>query len=229
MVVSYLRAAGHAVWEAEDGDQALQALRGNPATDLIVLDLMLPGMDGLRLCRLIRERGSDVPIIMLTARGAETDRVIGLQHGADDYLTKPFSPLVLRVASVLRRAGEHASVDRAVVTDGDLVVDPARRAVTLAGRAVNVTGREFDLLHFAVAHPGMTFSREQLLREVWGWSFGDQSTVTVHVRRGREKSENDPTKPVRLVTVWGGGYRWEGAASGLVRAGTESRREEVGQ
>jgi DNA-binding response OmpR family regulator len=231
VVVSYLRAAGHAVWEAVDGDQALRALRGNPATDLIVLDLMLPGMDGLHLCQLIREQGSDLPIIMLTARGAETDRVIGLQHGADDYLTKPFSPreLVLRVASVLRRAGEHASVDLAAVIDGDLVVDPPRRAVTLAGRAVNVTGREFDLLHFVVAHPGVTFSREQLLREVWGWSFGDQSTVTVHVRRLREKIENDPTKPVRLVTVWGVGYRWEGAAPELARTGTEGRREEAGQ
>jgi len=114
-----------------------------------------------------------------------------------------------------------------VVTDGDLIVDPARRAVTIADRAVNVTGREFDLLHFVVAHPGVTFSREQLLREVWGWSFGDQSTVTVHVRRLREKIENDPTTPVRLVTVWGVGYRWERAAPELAQTRTESRREEV--
>jgi DNA-binding response OmpR family regulator len=148
---------------------------------------------------------------MLTALGGETDRVVGLERGADDYVTKPFSPreLVLRVDSVLRRAGER---DRAVdgpVTDGDLVVDATQHVATLEGRELQLTVREFDLLRFMVANPRVAYSRDQLLQEVWGWSFGDQSTVTVHVRRLREKIEKDPTRPTRLVTVWGVGYRWE--------------------
>jgi DNA-binding response OmpR family regulator len=210
VVVSYLRAARHDVDEAVDGEQALAMLGERPA-DLVVLDLMLPGIDGLEVCRRVRET-SDVPVIMLTALGSETDRVVGLERGADDYVTKPFSPreLVLRVDSVLRRAGERASpLEPAAVTDGDLHVDAARHVATLAGCELALTSREFDLLLFLVRHPGVAFSRDQLLRDVWGWSFGDQSTVTVHVRRLREKVEPDPTHPVRLVTVWGVGYRWE--------------------
>ncbi len=209
VVVSYLRAAKHDVAEAGDGETALVAMR-DVAADLIVLDLMLPGIDGLEVCRRLR-KSTDVPIIMLTALGSETDRVVGLEVGADDYLTKPFSPreLVLRVESVLRRAGE---VDKSIsgrVVDGDLSVDSDRHEVLLAGASVALTGREFDLLRFLVANPGTAYSRDELLQQVWGWSFGDQSTVTVHVRRLREKVELDPTRPVRLVTVWGVGYRWE--------------------
>jgi len=211
VVVSYLRAARHDVDEAVDGEQALAAMRAHPA-DLVVLDLMLPGIDGLEVCRRLRE-SSDVPVIMLTALGAETDRVVGLERGADDYVTKPFSPreLVLRVDSVLRRAGERADPAPVRVEDGDLVVDPVRHVVTRAGRELALTTREFDLLHHLVTHPGVAFSRDQLLADVWGWSFGDQSTVTVHVRRLREKVEQDPTRPTRLRTVWGVGYRWEPA------------------
>ncbi len=211
VVVSYLRAARHQVAEAADGMAALVSMRESPA-DLVVLDLMLPGIDGLEVCRRLREH-SDVPVIMLTALGSETDRVVGLERGADDYVTKPFSPreLVLRVDSVLRRLGERATGADASVTDGDLVVDPARHVATLAGRALSLTVREFDLLRFLVANGGIAHSRDQLLSEVWGWSFGDASTVTVHVRRLREKVEADPTRPVRLVTVWGVGYRWEPA------------------
>ena len=210
VVVSYLRAAGHAVDEAVDGEQALATMHGHPA-DLVVLDLMLPGIDGLEVCRRLRSTGT-VPVIMLTALGEETDRVVGLEQGADDYVTKPFSPreLVLRVDSVLRRAGERRTAPApGPVADGDLVVDPTRHVVTRAGRELPLTVREFDLLHHLVAHPGVAFSREQLLADVWGWSFGDQSTVTVHVRRLREKVELDPTRPTRLRTVWGVGYRWE--------------------
>ena len=210
VVVSYLRAGRHDVDEAADGETALEAMRARPA-DLVVLDLMLPGIGGLEVCRRLRET-SDVPVIMLTALGGETDRVVGLERGADDYVTKPFSPreLVLRVDSVLRRAGERASpVEPGSVKDRDLVVDAARHVATLAGRDLALTAREFDLLRFLVSHPGVAFSRDQLLADVWGWSFGDQSTVTVHVRRLREKVEADPTRPVRLVTVWGVGYRWE--------------------
>jgi DNA-binding response OmpR family regulator len=212
VVVTYLKAAGYDVAEATDGESALSTLRDHPA-DLVVLDLMLPGLDGLEVCRRIRARGDDLPVIMLTALGSETDRVVGLERGADDYVTKPFSPreLVLRVESVLRRAGERSGV-RGEVVDGDLVVDSTRHTATLAGERLSLTAREFDLLRFFLSHPGEAFSRDQLLQRVWGWSFGDQSTVTVHVRRLREKVERDPTHPVRLATVWGVGYRWEPAS-----------------
>lgn len=212
VVVSYLRAGGHSVVEAADGLEALRAMRSDPA-DLVVLDLMMPGIDGLEVCRRLRAAG-DVPIIMLTALGAEVDRVVGLESGADDYVTKPFSPreLVLRVEALLRRAGEQAKPDTGSVTDGDLVVDSGRHEAVLDGRPLALTTREFDLLRFLVGHPGTAYSRDELLQQVWGWSFGDQSTVTVHVRRLREKVERDPKRPSRLVTVWGVGYRWEPAA-----------------
>ena len=212
VVVSYMRAHGHAVTEAADGEQALAAMRTARA-DLVVLDLMLPGIDGLEVCRRLRE-ADDVPVIMLTALGSEADRVVGLERGADDYITKPFSPreLALRVDSVLRRVSERDEVPGAGrVVDGELVVDSDRHTAYRAGVELALTAREFDLLRFLVAHPGHAFSRDELLRQVWGWSFGDQSTVTVHVRRLREKVESDPTEPARLVTVWGVGYRWEPA------------------
>ena len=212
VVVSYLRAGGHKVVEAADGADALRAMRSEPA-DLVVLDLMMPGIDGLEVCRRLRATG-DVPIIMLTALGAEVDRVVGLESGADDYVTKPFSPreLVLRVEALLRRVGERSGPETGTVADGDLVVDSGRHEVILAGQPLSLTSREFDLLRFLVSNPGTAYSRDELLQHVWGWSFGDQSTVTVHVRRLREKVERDPKRPTRLLTVWGVGYRWEAAA-----------------
>ena len=209
VVVSYLKAAYHDVLEAVDGESVVTILRDSPV-DLVVLDLMLPGIDGLEVCRRLRAT-SDVPVIMLTALGSETDRVVGLERGADDYVTKPFSPreLVLRVESVLRRSGERTGPEQGRLEDGDLAVDLARHEASLAGRVLALTAREYDLLRFLLAHPGVAFSREDLLQQVWGWSFGDHSTVTVHVRRLREKIERDPTMPERLVTVWGVGYRWE--------------------
>ena len=207
VVVSYLRAADHEVVEAADGETALQRQAEAPH-DLVVLDLMLPGIDGLEVCRRLRADG-ETPVIMLTALGEETDRVLGLEMGADDYVTKPFSPreLALRVDSVLRRVTTPVTPKRLV--DGDLVVDEARHEALRDGEVLALTTREFDLLRFFLANPGTAYSREQLLEQVWGWSFGDQSTVTVHVRRLREKVEPDPTRPVRLCTVWGVGYRWE--------------------
>jgi len=209
VVVSYLRAHEHQVLEAGDGETALRTMQETPA-DLVVLDLMLPGIDGLEVCRRLRQ-SSNVPVIMLTALGDETDRVVGLEHGADDYVTKPFSPreLALRVDSVLRRTGEPGPQVPEVLTDGDLRVDSVRHEATRDGAVLALTGREFDLLRFLLAHPGTAFSREDLLQQVWGWSIGDRSTVTVHVRRLREKIERDPTRPERLLTVWGVGYRWE--------------------
>ncbi len=208
VVVSYLRAHRHDVIEAVDGESALQAMRDTPA-DLVVLDLMMPGIDGLEVCRRLRA-SSEVPVIMLTALGSETDRVVGLEHGADDYVTKPFSPreLALRVDSVLRRSGERPSAIE-VYSDAGLELDTGSHIASLHGEVLSLTAREFDLLRFLLANPGTAYSRDELLQQVWGWSFGDQSTVTVHVRRLREKVEADPTRPVRLVTVWGVGYRWE--------------------
>ena len=210
VVARYLGDAGYRVDLAADGDDALRAAAA-ARPDAVVLDLMLPTTDGLDVCRALRAGPSPPAIVMLTALGEEDDRIRGLELGADDYVTKPFSPreLVLRVESVLRRAGEHTLAEEGRLEDGDLVVDLGRHEATLGDRVLALTSREYDLLQFLVSHPGIAFSREELLQQVWGWSFGDQSTVTVHVRRLREKVEVDPTMPERLVTVWGVGYRWE--------------------
>lgn len=211
VVRRYLERAGYQVTHAGDGPRALAEFdREQPS--LVVLDLMLPGIDGLEVCRQMQRRAAGVPVIMLTARGEEADRVLGLQLGADDYVAKPFSPreLVLRVQSVLRRAAGPApgSVAQTLV-DGDLVVDCGRRLARLGGVELSLTVREFDLLVYLLRHPARAFRRSELLEAVWGWDFGDQSTVTVHVRRLREKVEDDPARPRRIVTVWGVGYRYE--------------------
>ena len=194
---------------AADGESALQAAALH-RPDAVVLDLMLPGTGGLDVCRALRAARTPPAIVMLTALGDEDDRIRGLELGADDYVSKPFSPreLVLRVGSVLRRSVPPVA-GAAPLVDGDLRVDaPARRA-TLAGAELALTTREFDLLAFLVAHPGRAFTRADLLAQVWGWEFGDQSTVTVHVRRLREKVEADPTRPRRIATIWGTGYRYD--------------------
>ncbi|MFF8378423.1 response regulator transcription factor [Streptomyces sp. NPDC015661] len=210
VVTGYLERAGFSVEQAADGLDALHRA-GTRWPDLVVLDLMLPGLDGLEVCRRLRSAGP-VPVIMLTARGDEEHRVTGLEVGADDYVTKPFSPreLVLRVASVLRRARAAApDAPRAVLRAGDLTVDPAHRRATRAGAELALTLREFDLLAYFVEHPGTVHGREDLMRRVWGWDFGDLSTVTVHVRRLRAKIEDDPARPTLIQTVWGVGYRFE--------------------
>ena len=212
VVTRYLQHSGFLVEWAADGWTALTAATARPP-DLVVLDLMLPGLDGLEVCRRLRRIGP-VPVVMLTALGEETDRVLGLELGADDYVTKPFSPreLVLRVQSVLRRArAPLAGEPPAVLTDGELVLDAAAHEVRLGGVPVTLTAREYDLLLFLLRHPRQAFGRQELLERVWGWTYGDSSTVTVHVRRLREKVEVNPTVPTRIVTVWGVGYRYEPA------------------
>lgn len=207
VVRRYLEREGHTVRTAADGRTGLaDALADPPA--LLVLDLMLPGLDGFEVFRRLRAE-HPVPVVMLTARGDEADRIAGLELGADDYLSKPFSPreLVLRVRAVLRRAGPAPA--RGVLRDGDLVIDLAAREARRAGRALALTGREFDLLAFLAQHPQEAFDRSALLHAVWHWSFGDASTVTVHVRRLREKVEDDASRPRRVVTVFGVGYRYE--------------------
>ncbi|MEJ3659100.1 response regulator transcription factor [Actinomycetes bacterium KLBMP 9759] len=212
VVGRYLDRAGYRVDVASDGEQALRTIATRPP-DVVILDLMLPRLGGLEVCRRLRSSKIDVPIVVLTALGEEEDRVLGLELGADDYVTKPFSPreLVLRVASVLRRSRELPVRDAGIepVVDGDLRVDIPGRRASLAGRELTLTMREFDLLAFLVRRPGQAFTRAELLERVWGWDFGDQSTVTVHVRRLREKIEENPTKPTRISTVWGVGYRYD--------------------
>ncbi|WP_405620607.1 response regulator transcription factor [Streptomyces sp. NBC_00076] len=209
VVTGYLDRAGYVVDRAGDGPDALARATAH-WPDLVVLDLMLPGMDGLEVCRRMRGRGP-VPVIMLTARGDEDDRILGLEVGADDYVTKPFSPreLVLRVESVLRRTrpAEPSPTLRA----GGLTLDPQARRATKHGTELALTIREFDLLAFLLRNPGRVFGREDLMREVWGWDFGDLSTVTVHVRRLRGKVEDDPARPRLIQTVWGVGYRFDTA------------------
>ncbi|MFE1923788.1 response regulator transcription factor [Streptomyces asoensis] len=207
VVAGYLDRAGYVVDRADDGPTALtRAAAHRP--DLVVLDLMLPGMDGLEVCRRLRGHGP-VPVIMLTARGEEDDRVLGLEVGADDYVTKPFSPreLVLRVESVLRRS-RPVTGGRTLGAAG-LTLDPGARRAAKDGEELALTLREFDLLAFFLRHPGRAFGREDLMHEVWGWEFGDLSTVTVHVRRLRGKVEDDPARPRLIRTVWGVGYRFE--------------------
>ncbi|MGW1953016.1 response regulator transcription factor [Streptomyces sp. NPDC001920] len=211
VVAGYLDRAGYVVDRADDGPTALTRA-GAHWPDLVVLDLMLPGMDGLEVCRRMRGQGP-VPVIMLTARGDEDDRILGLEVGADDYVTKPFSPreLVLRVESVLRRSRPPAA-DGLRLGAAGLALDPAARRATKNGSELGLTLREFDLLAFFLRHPGRAYAREDLMREVWGWDFGDLSTVTVHVRRLRGKVEDDPARPRLIQTVWGVGYRFDPGA-----------------
>jgi DNA-binding response OmpR family regulator len=208
VVVSYLKRDGFRTLEAADGARARELLQ-TETPDLVVLDLMLPGVDGLELCRWIRT-SSRLPVIMLTARGEESDRIVGLELGADDYVTKPFSPreLAARVRTVLRRAEPLETTNEKLSYDG-LAIDSGTRQVRKKGELLRLTAREFDLLWFLASHPQRVFSRELLMRRVWGYSAAvDTGTVTVHVRRLREKIEDEPSEPRHLETVWGVGYRF---------------------
>ena len=213
VVCAYLHRAGLPTHEAADGLVAVRAFPDvRPA--VVVLDVMVPGIDGFEVLRRIRAIDPDVPVLMLTARSTEQDRIAGLELGADDYVTKPFSAreLVLRVQGLLRRSAGSSPGDpgpSGTVRDGDLVVDRGARRATRAGGELALTSREFDLLVHLMTHPGVVLDRDMLLREVWGWDVGDRSTVTVHVRRLREKVEADPSRPTRITTVWGQGYRWD--------------------
>jgi two-component system, OmpR family, response regulator ResD len=216
VVARYLEHAGYETRVARDGEAAL-ALAAEHAPDRVVLDLMLPRVDGLEVMRRLRQQAArdrrrPPAIVLLTAKGEETDRVVGLRLGADDYVVKPFSPreLVARVDAVLRRIGPGPEEPAEPMTFGDLVIEPAGRRVMRDGQDVALTQREFDLLAFLAAHPGQVFSREQLMEAVWQYSFySDTSTVTVHIRRLRAKIEAMPDEPRRLQTVWGVGYRFE--------------------
>ena len=212
VVSLYMKRAGYQVQIAVDGRQAMTIFE-RQTPDLVILDLMLPEVDGLALTRWLRDR-SDVPIIMVTARREEIDRITGLEMGADDYVVKPFSPqeLVSRVRAVLRRLGREqseAESDRSLSFDG-LTIDPRSRVVTVKESEVELTAKEFDVLYLLARHPKQVFTRDQLLERVWGGAeYIDAGTVTVHMRRLREKIEVEPSKPQRLLTVWGVGYKFE--------------------
>lgn len=211
VVKRYLERDGYVVSTASTGPEALAIIDTERDIKLVVLDVMLPGLNGIDIVQRVRKDNS-VPIIMLSARSDEVDRIIGLEAGADDYVPKPFSPreLVSRVKAVLRRAPQNADLiepAKSIVIEG-LTLEPSTRQATVDGQPVELTAKEFDLLWFFMRHPKQVFSREQLLEQVWGFAdYIDLSTVTVHVHRLRDKIERDPARPNRLVTVWGVGYR----------------------
>jgi two-component system response regulator ResD len=213
VIAQYLTLDGFEVLQAGDGAEALRLLAGQPV-DLMVLDLMLPGVDGWEVCKQVRAR-SAVPIVMLTARGDEADKLAGFRLGADDYITKPFSPreLMARVRAIMRRV--EATQAPAMVLEGTLrfgalAIQPRLRTVHLNDAPIELTAKEFDLLHFLARHPAQVFTRQQLLDQVWDIGYyGDASTVTVHIRRLREKVELDPARPRHLKTVWSVGYKFE--------------------
>ena len=214
LIVLNLQAAGHAVTAVADGQAALDS-QIERSSDLLILDLMMPRLDGLEVCKALRARGRATPILMLTAKSTELDRVLGLELGADDYLTKPFSmaELLARVKALLRRAellraAQNAPAGAPAVRNGELEIVPARREVRVGGKALEFTALEFDLLLYFAQHPGRVFSRAQLLDGVWGYSHeGYEHTVTTHINRLRAKVEQDPMQPRFILTVRGAGYK----------------------
>lgn len=223
LVALHLRETGYVVDVVYDGVEGLAAAERNPY-DVVILDLMLPGMDGLSVCRELRRASRYVPILMLTSKSSEIDRVLGLEIGADDYLTKPFSirELVARVRAQLRRAEAAGQTSEpaapAVLVVGDLRIDTDRREVELAGNPVELTAREFDLLVYFARHPARVFTRAQLLDQVWGYGHeGYEHTVNSHINRLRAKIEQDPSSPQYVLTVWGVGYKFRGSDSAQKR------------
>lgn len=219
VVRKYLERERFKVVEAESGTQVLPLIQKH-APDLVVLDIMLPGTDGLSITRSLRDPvetaslrlDGDIPIILLTALGDEPRRITGFELGADDYIVKPFSPreLVMRAKAILRRKSGGNPVTGKPVQFGSFSLDPRSRSLTLSDRLVDLTAKEFDLLYFLVQHPRQVFTRTQLIEQVWGYEFdGDDSTVTVHIRRLREKIEADSSHPIYIQTVWGAGYKFE--------------------
>ena len=219
LLVLNLRSAGYEVTAVADGREAL-ACQTERAHELLILDLMMPGLDGLEVCKALRAKGSATPILMLTAKSTELDRVLGLELGADDYLTKPFSlaellarvKALLRRADLLRAAQANALAQPSTIRNGEVELLPQRRQVRVRGESLDFTALEFDLLlHFA-QHPGHVFSRSQLLNAVWGYTHdGYEHTVTTHINRLRAKLEVDPMRPELILTVRGAGYKMRDA------------------
>jgi DNA-binding response OmpR family regulator len=204
---------GYGVDHVADGESALARLRSG-SYDMLLLDLMLPGIDGLEVCRQVRAQPRYTPIIIVSARGAESQRVLGLELGADDYVAKPFSvpELAARMRALFRREtalGRQARIESGVIEHGPLSLDPVAREVRLNGEAVTLTAREFDLLFHFARHPGQVFSRMDLLNRVWGYNHeGYEHTVNTHINRLRAKIERDPAHPEMILTVWSVGYKY---------------------
>jgi DNA-binding response OmpR family regulator len=209
-----LEKEGYEVLTAYDGEEALRIFQ-EESPDLIILDLMLPLLDGFEVCRKIRKT-NDVPIVMLTARGEDIDKILGLELGADDYVTKPFNPreLAARVRAILRRA-QASGTDLAnlqIIRLQDMQIDMFQHKVRVRDKDVDLTSKEFALLSLMASHPGRVFSREKLLEHVWGYDYyGDARTVDVHIRHLREKIEPEPSSPQLILTVWGAGYKFREA------------------
>ncbi len=204
-----LEKEGYEVVAAYDGEEAL-AVFAAEKPDLVILDLMLPGVDGFEVCRRLR-KGSEVPVVMLTARGEDIDKILGLELGADDYVTKPFNPreLVARVKAILRRAQTQDPAQLRVIKVQELQIDLFQHKVRVKDKDVDLTSKEFALLSLLASHPGRIFSREQLLEQIWGYDYyGDARTVDVHIRHLREKLEQSPGSPKLILTVWGAGYKF---------------------
>ena len=203
-----LEQEGYVTDEAYDGEDALQKFRSG-TYDLILLDIMLPKYSGMEVCQHIREE-SDVPIIMLTAKGEDMDKILGLEYGADDYMTKPFNILEVkaRIKNIFRRSGENSDRARKQIIDvNDMVVNLVNRSVVVRGVEVNLTAKEFDLLQLFITNRGKVYSRDKLLEIIWKYDYlGEVRTVDVHIRRLREKIEKDTTKPEYILTKWGVGY-----------------------
>ncbi|MBL1278322.1 MAG: response regulator transcription factor [Ectothiorhodospiraceae bacterium] len=218
LVSMHLQDLGAEVQLASDGNVGL-SLAQKKRYDLIILDLMLPGIDGLEICRRLRGTDNDTPILMLTAKSAELDRIVGLEMGADDYLPKPFSfrELVARAKAILRRAEARNKINPNDVEDlraGDLFLDQNKRQATIASKVIDLTAREFDLLWHFATHPGQVFTRSQLLDSVWGYGHdGYEHTVNSHINRLRAKIENSPSTPTYILTVWGVGYKFSDTLS----------------
>ena len=217
LISMHLKDNGFEVRVENRGDTGLAAFKAENF-DLVVLDLMLPGVDGLTLCREMRAGNSYIPVLMLTAKSTELDRVLGLEMGADDYLTKPFSlpELIARVKALLRRvdalsAKQAEPISEAIIKENGLTIDTEKRQVRVEGKEVELTAREFDLLCHLARHPGRVYSRIQLLDKVWGYSYeGYEHTVNTHINRLRGKIETDSAKPIYVQTVWGVGYKFGG-------------------
>ncbi len=221
LVVLHLQDLCNEIVVAKDGHEGMRLASGNDWA-LIILDLRLPGPDGLTICRAVRRERAYQPILMLTSKSAELDRVLGLETGADDYLTKPFSVLELaaRVRAILRRVENLKARASSEATRGDCIavgpinIDPARRHVTLSGNKIELTAREFDLLEHFARHPGRVFRRAELLDQVWGYGHeGYEHTVNSHINRLRSKIEGNPSQPEVIVTVWGVGYKFSDHAA----------------
>lgn len=206
-----LEKEGFQVATAADGEAAVKAAKLD-RPDLVILDLMLPKINGLDVCKRLSAEAEDLPIIILSAKGDELDRIVGLRMGVDDYVAKPFSPteLVLRVRAVLRRANRsHTRPEENPIACGDITIDPRTRTVTVRSQPVILTGKEFDMLFLLMSNSQQVFTRMQLLDKIWHSDYqGDENTVTVHIRRLREKIEPDPSQPCYIQTVWGVGYKF---------------------